>query len=142
MPSLSMNVLGLIARCLLLAALASASVACSVHWYATPYPKPEGLATMGWLLQWMAFLCIWFGFRTLNPLAWMLGGLALFPLAQATVHWMAGEMGLSRDFAGWGGFQAMFWLHAIISCWLCMAAYGVYFILRRVQGLSANVIDG
>ena len=109
-------IVGLIARCLLLAALATASVACSVQWYATPYPKPEGLATMGWLLQ--------------------------FPLAQAAVHWMAGEMGLTRDFTGWGGFQAMFWLHAIISCCLCMAAYGVYFVLRWVQGLSANVIDG
>lgn len=138
---MAVSIWGLLARCLLLAALAVASVACSVQWYATPYPnKPEGLVTMGLLLQWMAFLCIWFGFRTLQPLAWMLGGLVLFPVAQATVHWAAGEVDLTRDFVGWGGFQALLLLHAIVSCWLCMLAYVLYFILRRAWGLSADVI--
>lgn len=133
--------LALVSRCLLLAALVAASAACSAYWYASPFPKPAGLSAMGFLLEWLGFVFLWFAFRRWTPLLWVAGALLVFPLAQALVNWMAGEMNLAVDFRGWGGFQAVFMLRLMVSCWLCMAAYAVYFIFQRLQGRSANVVD-
>ncbi|MES2612160.1 MAG: hypothetical protein V4679_18050 [Pseudomonadota bacterium] len=94
---------------------------------------------MGFALEWLGFVFLWFAFRRHNPLAWMAGALILFPLAQALVHWVAGEMDPRVDFKGWGGLQAVFMLRFMVSCWLCMAAYAVYFIVQRLQGRSADV---
>lgn len=95
---------------------------------------------MGFALEWLGFVFLWFGFRRHNPLAWMAGALVLFPLAQALVHWVASEMNPSVDFKGWGGFQAVFVLRFVASCWLCMAAYAVFFIWRKIRGLGADAI--
>lgn len=54
----------------------------------------------------------------------------MFPLAQALVHWVASEMDHRVDFRGWGGFQAVFMLRAMVSCCLCMAAYAVCFTVQ------------
>lgn len=133
--------LALAARCLLLVALCAASAATSAYWYASPMPKPAGLPALGFALEWLGFAFIWFALRRWNPLLWMVGALVMFPLAQALVHWFASEIDPRVDFKGWGGFQAVFVLRFMVSCGVCMAAYAAFFIVRKVQGLSANVID-
>jgi hypothetical protein len=129
----------LAARCLFLVALAAASAACSAYWYALPWPKPAGVTVIGFALEWLGFVFLWFAFRRHDPLAWMAGALVMFPLAQALVHGVASEMSNSVDLRGWGGFVVVFMLRAMVSCCLCMAAYAVFFIWRKMQGLSADV---
>lgn len=95
---------------------------------------------MGFVLEWLAFVFVWFACRRWTPLLWMAGALLVFPLAQALVHWVANEINPGVDFRGWGGFQALFMLRLMVSCCLCMAAYGLYFIVQRLRGRSADVL--
>lgn len=69
-----------------------------------------------------------------------IAALIMFPLAQALVHGAASDMNLRVDFPGWGGFHAVFVLRLMVSCWLCMVAHGLYFIVQRLRGRSADVL--
>ncbi len=109
--------------------------------YILPDPQPHRLLALSALVQWACLVFIWFAFSAREPLLWAVGAMLAFPAVGATVHlvaWMAGD---ARGEPGFIGFYYAFGLHLMVSAWLFLSSFSVFFVLQRMRGRSTRTIQ-